>query len=43
MPLYDVDRAAIEAVLTRQSAAWVAGDAGVTARTEIEPLRLVCR
>ena len=27
MPLNSVDRAAIEAVLTRQSAAWVAGDA----------------
>ena len=27
MPLNEVDRAAIEAVLTRQSAAWVTGDA----------------
>src|SRR6516164_10487020 len=31
MPLYDVDRAAIEAVLTRQSAAWVAGNAAAFA------------
>jgi uncharacterized protein (TIGR02246 family) len=31
MPLNNVDRAAIEAVLTRQSAAWVAGDAGAFA------------
>ena len=31
MPLNNVDRGAIEAVLTRQSAAWVAGDAGAFA------------
>jgi uncharacterized protein (TIGR02246 family) len=31
MPLNDVDRAAIEAVLTRESAAWDAGNAGAFA------------
>ena len=31
MPLNEVDRAAIEAVLTRQSAAWEAGNAGAFA------------